>query len=110
MIDRAKEIVGDRPVITYKHFKKYFSNADEKIHFNKTSGFDHLKGKDIDVVGTTHLNHVAYGLYAKVMGIDLVKSDFTMNWMKDSRNGLEFWFYTFLNPDLRELQMSIIEN
>ena len=65
--------VGDTPVITFKSYQNHFSNPSN-MWFGNCSGYDTLKGKDIAVVGTPHINNVVYFLTAKVLGCLLYTS------------------------------------
>jgi hypothetical protein len=101
--------VGDTPVITFKSYQNHFSNPSN-MWFGNCSGYDTLKGKDIAVVGTPHINNVVYFLTAKVLGIEFKTSDLTMSHQKVIYNGFEFKFNCFDNENLRMIQFSYIES
>ena len=101
--------VGDTPVITFKSYQNHFSNPTN-MWFGNCSGYDELKGKDIAVVGTPHINNVVYFLTAKVLGIEFKTSDLTMSYQKVIYNGFEFKFNCFDNESLRMIQFSYIES
>jgi hypothetical protein len=101
--------VGDTPVITFKSYQNHFSNPSN-MWFGNCSGYDELKGKDIAVVGTPHINNVVYFLTAKVLGIDFKTSDLSMSYQKVIYNGFEFKFNCFNNENLRIIQFSYIES
>jgi hypothetical protein len=101
--------VGDTPVITFKSYQNHFSNPSN-MWFGNCSGYDTLKGKDITVVGTPHINNVVYFLTAKVLGIEFKTSDLSMSYQKVIYNGFEFKFNCFDNENLRMIQFSYIES
>jgi hypothetical protein len=101
--------VGDTPVITFKSYQNHFSNPSN-MWFGNCSGYDELKGKDIAVVGTPHINNVVYFLTTKVLGIDFKTSDLSMSYQKVIYNGFEFKFNCFNNENLRMIQFSYIES
>lgn len=103
------KIVGNTPVITFKSYMNCFENP-ANMWFGNCSGYDTLKGEDISVVGTPHINNVVYFLTAKVLGIDFKTSDTTMTYQKITHNGFEFMFNCFDNHQLREIQFSYIES
>ena len=59
----------------FSYLKKLFKNADKIVHFGNTSGYDHLKGIDISVVGTDNKPLYVYFFYAKIIGMKLKGSD-----------------------------------
>ena len=80
------------------------------MYFGNCSGYDTLKGQDIAVVGTPHRNNVEYYLTAKVLGIDFKTTDTTMIYQKIEYNGFRFMFNCFINEELRNIQLSLIES
>ena len=64
------DIQENTKVITYKNHKEVFPQSDDIMHFGKTSGFDHLKGERISVIGTPIPHPTIVMLYAKVLGLD----------------------------------------
>jgi len=109
---KTKDIVnkvGNTPVITFKSYQNHFSNPSN-MWFGNCSGYDELKGKDIAVVGTPHINNVVYFLTAKVLDVELKTSDLTMSYKKVIYNGFEFKFNCFDNEHLRMIQFSYIES
>lgn len=110
-IAQAIEKVGELPTITFATFKHQFPNAVEHIHFGKTSGFDKLRGKDIAVLGTPHMNPIVLALYTSVLGMQVRASDFNKIGQKCvNHNGFRFWFNAYDNEDLRLLQFYFIES
>lgn len=112
-IDYIKTVIDlNTPIITFKSFKRElentgFKNIKTDMHLGKTAGVDTLKGKDIAVIGTPHLNPHAYICTAAALNLDC--SDLTMKYQKIERNGYKFWFYTYNNEDLQEVQLHMIE-
>ena len=63
------DVESDNIVITYKNLKNKFDDFDEIVHFGNAEGYNHLKGKDLSVVGTpTRPVHIVM-LYAKALGL-----------------------------------------
>ncbi|MFC2119130.1 hypothetical protein ACFLSY_10850 [Bacteroidota bacterium] len=108
-VKKISEMVGDKPVITFKSFGQYFNNPVEDMYYGNCSGYDSLKGRNIAVVGTPHHNTVEYFLTAKVMGIDFDKADKEMMFHKIEYNGFKFKFNCFPHEGLRNIQLSLIE-
>jgi hypothetical protein len=108
-INKVSEEIGDIPVITFKSFQGQFLNPSN-MWFGNCSGYDQLKGTDIAVVGTPHINNVVYFLTAKVLGIDFKTSDTIMSFQKVIHNGFEFKFNCFDHEELRMIQFSYIES
>lgn len=104
------EEVGQKIVITFKDYRGLFKNADERAYFGNCSGYDHLNGKDIVVVGTPHRSMTQYFLLAKLMGVCFDIKNSTMNYQKVRYNGYEFMFNCFDNEELRTIQLSLIES
>lgn len=112
-ISYIKNVIStDMPIITFKKFKSEltsagFTNVQTEMHLGKTAGINSLTGQDIAVVGTPHLNTAAYIAAAAALNIDC--SELSMSYRKIERNGYEFYFYTYNNPDLQEIQLHKIE-
>lgn len=104
LMDIAKSIVGDIPIITFKAKKE----NEEDLNFGSTEGHNCFEGQDIAVVGTPHLHEIVYKMYAVALDIDM--SDTEMKYQEIERNGYKFWFMTYKNEDLRNLQMWLIES
>ena len=104
------EEVGNKPVITFKAMGNVFQNPAEGIWFGNCSGYDHLKGQNIAVVGTPHRNPRQYLLMAKALGIDFKTTDTTMSNKKIEYNGFKFMMNCYDNEHLRGIQLSLIES
>lgn len=105
----AQALAKGKPVISYK--TEEFENT--VAHFGGTAGLDSLKGQDIAVIGTPHVNPTVYLLYANAMGKKPRLNDCrtTMKYTKIRRNGFEFYFNTFSDDDtLQEIQLYLIES
>jgi hypothetical protein len=108
-LDTLKGMFTGKPVITFQSLSDMINSEELDIHYGNCDGLDVLKGKDIVVLGTPHLNNVVYYLYATVMGIDLANIDLDMKYQKIDWNGFRFMFMTYNNEDLRKIQLSLIE-
>ena len=107
LIDMALGIIGDMPTITYKSLKEEFNTI---ATFGATSGLDAFGGLDIAVVGTPHVTPIVYLLYAYALGNKPVPNDTQMSYEKIHRNGFEYYFNTYDDPMLREIQLYLIES
>jgi hypothetical protein len=113
--DNLKEIVGEHPLITFMSESKELNteysknNGDLNIYFGNTRGYNELKGKDLFVIGTPHINPIVYYFHAEYMGIDTNKIDKKMEYQTIQWRGMQFKFQTFNNPDLRNIQLHLIE-
>jgi len=81
-------------------FKKYQMGD---LHFGNTAGCDHMKGKNIDVIGTPHQPEWIYKLFAYSIGLDFdagarIKPNTTVD-----HNGYRFRFTTY-DDKLRDIQ------
>lgn len=109
-LDELKREFEGKPVITYQSFSSNLNHKDMGIHYWNCEGLDILKGKDIVVLGTPHLNNVVYTLYAKVIGLDLNNCDLEMKHQKIEWNGFRFTFMAYNDKGMREIQLSLIES
>ena len=101
--------VGERPVITFKPYRGLFINPSE-MWFGNCSGHDTLKGQDICVVGTPHLDNIVYLLTAKSIGLEFKTSETLFYYHKVRYNGFEFMFNCYEDENLRKIQFSFIES
>ncbi len=99
------------PTITLdKHkedLKKLEVNVVDDMHFGKVSGYDDLKGQDINVVGTFFINPIATYLYAKLLDMSIDSYEFEYQIVL--HNGFRFPFSTYNNQDLRSIHFYIIQ-
>ncbi|MBL1203204.1 MAG: hypothetical protein FWK04_30070 [Nostoc sp. GBBB01] len=109
VIEYLNERTDGLPVITFNAFQSRIANAVPDIYFGKTEGFDEYKGRDLVVAGTPHLSMVDYLLYAAALGIEIKASDFRMSSEMITHNGIECYFNTFENEELRKIQLHFIE-
>ncbi len=106
----AKSLSNRKKVISFKQFQKELNCS---ATFGATTGLDFLKGQDISVVGTPHINPVMYLLFANALGKKPRLNDCrtSMNYIKIRHNNFEFYFNTFGEDEiLREIQMYLIES
>ena len=92
------------PLITFKAFKEH----KDDLSYGNTEGHNLHEGKDITVVGTPHLHEIVYKMYALALDIDI--SDAQMKYQEIERNNYRFWFMTYSNEDLRDIQTWLIES
>jgi hypothetical protein len=109
-MEKVIDIDKDTVAITYKDHKELFLNADEKTHFGNLTGYDHLKGKDIAVVGTPLPNSIQLYLYATALGIKLSNDPYDMQ--KEFReirlNGFRWYQHTYVNEELAQLEIRLV--
>ena len=110
VLDKIVERVQDLAVITHSNYKHHFKNPVKNMHYGNCSGYDNLKGTDIAVVGTPHLPQEKYALFGCVLGLDLRAMDLTLTYQIVEYNGFKFYFNTFMNKDLQDIQLSLIES
>lgn len=111
-----EEAPGVTNVISFKEQQKALEKEGFNFicNFGNCTGIDAYKGQDLIVVGTPHINNMAYMLLAATIkpGINVIQ-DFEMAEIR--RNGFKFSFNTFKNIDtetgklLFNLQMYYIE-
>ncbi|WP_346354985.1 hypothetical protein [Azotosporobacter soli] len=105
-LNLAKSIVGDQPVITFKRYACEFKNCIAK--YGALTGTDEYAGQDMAIVGTPHINANAYLLYAAALcGEEFTNAE--MRYIPIKHKGMEFYFNTFENEVLREVQLFLIE-
>ncbi len=97
-----QKITDDIPTITFKKFSN-----DCEIHFGNSEGCNCMQGKNIAVVGTPHMAECVYKLMAYQMNGDI--SD-TLHYREIEYNGFKFWFHTYGDELLRQIQFWLIES
>lgn len=109
--DLLPKIVNDfrLPFITHAKYDQLIPDFIADLHFGATQGVDYMKAMDMLVIGTPHANNMAYIMYALGVGYN-VSFDETLKYQKIDRNGISFWFMTYEDPNLREVQLYLIEN
>jgi hypothetical protein len=113
--DELLEIIRNKPVITFmsesKELNKEYAktNGELNIYFGNTRGYNELKGKDLFVIGTPHINPILYYFHAEYIGIDTNTIDKKMEYQTIQWKGMQFKFQTFNNPDLRNIQLPLID-
>jgi len=113
--DELMEKIGNKPVITFMSNtmtlnQEYIKeNGELGIYFGNTRGYNDLKGKDIIVIGTPHINPIVYLFHAEFIGIDTNKIDQKMDYQTIQYNGMQFKFQTFNDPELRNIQLNLIK-
>lgn len=109
LISKHLDTIEHEAVITFQKLKGLFSKHDKHTHFGNCSGYDHLKGKNIAIVGTPHHNNALYFLLGKVLGLEWKEKDGNMKMQKVQHQGMEFKFHTFPHEGLRALHMGLVE-
>lgn len=107
--------IGNKPVITFMSNSQTLNQEYSKeygelgIHFGNTRGYNNLKGKDMMVIGTPHINPIVYLFHAEYIGIDTKKIDQKMDYQTIQHNGMQFKFKAFNDPELKNIQLNLIE-
>lgn len=99
--------IPDEAVIT---FKKY-NTTEEALNFGKTEGQNKLEGRDLLIIGTPHCNEAVYKLFA--YALDNYAKDYSkekIRYQEVEYNNCRFWFNTYDDPFLREIQMWLINS
>ena len=99
--DDIKALTGDVPTITFKAFSE-----DCEIHFGNSEGCNFMAGHDIAVVGTPHMAEQVYKFIAYRMGGNI---SYTAHYIPIVHNGFRFWFYTYDDELLRQIQLWLIQ-
>jgi hypothetical protein len=113
--DELLEKIGNKPVITFMSNTENLNqgymkeNGDLGIYFGNTRGYNDLKGKEMMVIGTPHINPIVYLFHAEYIGIETNKIDQKMDYQTIQHNGMQFKFQTFNDPELRNIQLNLIE-
>lgn len=100
-IDKNHKNKSDLVLITYmtfkNKFKKYGFNVDEIVHFGNCEGYDHLKGKDLIIVGRMYSPLEHYKLISCYLGdVELEELD-KLNFIerRTNINGFEVTLHCF---------------
>lgn len=97
------------PVITFTTKKELFLNAVEGMHFGNLVGYDYLKGQDIAVIGTPHMNPIQYVLIGLCAGLKLNgRSIQQTEYQRIEYNGLKYMAQTYNDNALTKIQQSLI--
>jgi hypothetical protein len=100
-------------VITYKDFKTKFETSDDIVHFNNSTGYNHLTGQDLSIVGTPIIPTQLIMLYAEVLGINFESKD--LEYCKQEiiiETGgklIKFPFHTYENKDLSNIEIRLAQ-
>lgn len=104
LIAYMKKYQESHAIITFLKYEEEFRGSG--IHFGNAEGIDSLKGKDLVILGTPHMNEFVYKLIGCHFGIEVNQEVLAVR--KIPSNGYEFSFMTYKNEQLRELQMYFI--
>jgi hypothetical protein len=88
-------------------FKKY--NLSD-LYFGNTAGCDHMKGKNISVIGTPHQQEWIYKLFAYSIELDFDENAKVQSGITVDNNGYRFRFTTYNDDVLRAIQFYMIES
>lgn len=105
-VDELNEKLEDKPTLTFMTYADQVKNGVTEIYYGKSEGFDSLKGKDINVVGSNFKNQALYLLRGKCLGINVDKYNRKFKYQNVQWNGFRFAFNTFTNKELREIHLA----
>jgi hypothetical protein len=108
-VDELNEKLADKPTLTFMTYTDQVKNGVKEIYYGKSEGFDFLKGKDLNVVGTPFKNQALYLLMGKCLGINVDRFNREFKYQNVEWNGFRFAFNTFSNKDLREIHLADLE-
>lgn len=107
-INNTKVITHLRHSSKFKNYMYLDDGSKHNFYFGNCSGGDMLNGEDISVIGTPNKPDFVYLFLADLIGlpnsINHNLSDMVVDW-----NDYRFRFYTYEDPTLRDIQLSIIE-
>jgi|GEM_PF-2402658 len=109
MLEEVRTFAGEKKVITFKKHKSRFKHPAD-FFLESSEGFDTLKGQDIVVVGTPHLQIGVYALLTAALGIPFSSEDLELGMVKCEHQNRRFDFYTFKHEGLRKIQFYKIES
>lgn len=98
-----KKITGEVEFITYKKYAKSIG-----IYFGNSVGYDGLKGKNLAIVGTYHLNPIVYQMIYYCLDNKVNVEEPKNRWI--DYNGYHMVFYTYVNVLMREIQLWLISS
>lgn len=111
--EKLQAIIDRYPQIPPENLITFLKFSDEKseLHFGNTEGKNCLQGQDILVIGTPHCNEAVYKLYAYVFTQYLNNfSKEQMKYQEIEYHKCKFWFNTYDNDFLRNIQLWYINS
>ncbi len=109
-LNSIRNLIVNKPVITYIKHRNLFPDSNTKIHFGNCSGYDEFKGEDIAVIGTPHIPSFIYLLVASELNIQFIDADIEMAEQTVCHNGFQFKIMTFNHEGLRSIQFHFLES
>lgn len=108
-IDDAVRNIEGMKILTFKEFGSELGMKASEMYFGNCTGYDSLKGQNLAVLGTPHMNPIKYFLIAAALGFDINGMDKKMEFQEIKRNGHLFKFNTYNDESLRAIQLDLIE-
>ncbi|OGO85381.1 MAG: hypothetical protein A2Y24_03385 [Clostridiales bacterium GWE2_32_10] len=78
------------------------------MHFGNVEGYNKLEGKDVGIIGTPHLNEIVYRMWNVALGGEDKAQE--MKYQEIEKNNYRFWFMTYSDENLQEIQIWFIES
>ena len=91
-------------------FKKYTKHMEDKpyIYFGNSAGYNNLRGKDLAVVGTYHINPIVYRMIYYCLTRKVCKDEPKNRII--THDNLELVYFTYSNVLMREIQLWYISS
>jgi hypothetical protein len=115
----SRTSIENSPGIIQRLMKRFNISANKVItfmiyalsalHFGNTEGSNSLEGENLLVIGTPYHAEFVYKLVAFTMGLDF-DEDAEMKEQMVTHNGCRFWFNTYEDDVLRNIQFWMIES
>lgn len=103
--DIKKHQLLDNPTLTTNEYL----GTPHGLYFGNLSGSDKLNGYDVTIIGTPHKPSYVYYFIMKMINLSNVADTDITNQIIEW-NGFRFWFMTFEDKDVRDIQLSLIES
>ncbi|MCL2580774.1 MAG: hypothetical protein FWE32_12235 [Oscillospiraceae bacterium] len=104
IIKKIKRWSGFKHTISFKKYKM------DDLYFGNAAGCDHMKGENIDVIGTPHQPEWIYKLFALSIGLDFDWEEKLKPHTTAAHNGYRYRFSTYNDERLRAIQFYMIES
>lgn len=100
-----KELCQNNEVITFKSIEQEFHT---RYHFGNVEGMNHLRGKNLSVVGLPNLDETVYCLYGMRAGVEIKKA--AMYPQRIVYRDKSFYLNTYKNQVLQMIQTWLISS
>jgi hypothetical protein len=98
------------PTITSLSLKSLFPNSVKDMHFGNILGYDTLRGKKMNIIGTPSKPSWYYIIILLTLNPNIYISNFNFSKRIIKYNGFEFQFVTFEDPTLQQFHLNDINS